>query len=103
MYYSYDETIFLPLLSFLAVFFLSVCVCVCVSTFATAAHIIFILCSAYRLLDQLRYKNLNHVTSQASMIKRYKKRGNVGRLFTRKQAKDANLDVILSCFEVRLV
>lgn len=101
MYYSYDETIFLPLLSFLGVFFSRVCVCV--STFATAAHIIFILCSAYRLLDQLRYKNLNHVTSQASMIKRYKKRGNVGRLFTRKQAKDANLDVILSCFEVRLV
>lgn len=82
-------------------FFLSVCVCV--STFATAAHIIFILCSAYRLLDQLCYKNLNHVTSQASMIKRYKKRGNVVRLLTRKQAKDANLDVILSCFEVQLV
>lgn len=101
MYYSYDEAIFLPLLSFLAVFFLSVCVCV--STFATAAHIIFILCSAYRLLDKLCYKNLNHVTSQASMIKRYKKRGNVVRLLTRKQAKDANLDVILSCFEVQLV
>lgn len=100
MYYSYDEAIFLPLLSFIAVFFSR---CVCVSTFATAAHIIFILCSAYRLLDQLCYKNLNHVTSQASMIKRYKKRGNVVRLLTRKQAKDANLDVILSCFEVQLV
>lgn len=37
------------------------------------------------------------------MIKRYKKRGDVVRLLTRKQAKDANLDVILSCFEVQLV
>lgn len=77
-------------------------------TSATAACIIFGLSSADRLTyqpcnNESSSRNLNHSTSQPGMMKRYEERRNIARLCTRNQPKDANIDGILSCFEVQPV